>query len=74
MSQEQEDEAVITDDGQIVPRNSAERMAAEQEAEYEDMEEEHPTVPDGVEDEQEEACVQVRRAPKEPSQEERRRH
>ena len=59
-----EEEAVITDDGQTVPRNSAERMAAEREAEHDDEEEVDPTVPDGVEDEQEEACIKVRRAPK----------
>ena len=45
----------MTEDGQIVPKSSAERMAAEQEAEYEDMEEVNPMAPDGVEDEQEEA-------------------
>ena len=55
LSQEQvEEEAVITDDGQIVPRNSAERMAAENEAEYDNMEEAYPTDSAGVEDEQEE--------------------
>ena len=31
LSQEQEEEAVITEDGQIVPRDPAERMAAARE-------------------------------------------
>ena len=75
MSQEQEEEAVITEDGQIVPRDPAERMAAEREADRDDDEEEDdPTFKVGVEDEQEEANVKVRRAPKKPTQEERRRH
>ena len=53
LSQEQEEEAVITDDGQIVPRNSAERMAAENEVEDVDVQEEPPAQCDELEDEQE---------------------
>ena len=72
---------LITEEGEVVPRGEVERMAAEREAdataEAEVVDAEPglgAMAPDLVEDEQEEACVRVRRAPKEPTHEERMRH
>ena len=72
---------IITAEGEVVPRGGAERLAAERETgQLEEAEavEDSPALGDMaadlVEDVQEEAKVQVRRAPKEPTREERMHH
>ena len=73
---------IITEEGEVVPRGDTERLAAERETgqvEETEVVEDAPALGDMatdlVEDVQEEATVQVHRAPREqPTREERMRH
>ena len=75
LSQSESTDVLITEEGEIVPRGVHERRAAENEADSEDsLAQRVETEEQYFEEEQEEAEGKVRKAPKEPTREERMRH